>query len=240
MWILLVGCGRVGFDAQPRSGDAGDPSRDAPMLDATTVPAGPAVWLRMETDPNSGIVDSGGGHTVVCALGCPTLATGENASGYLFSGNQVDVAPAADLQGSGFTAAIWINIPAIPSAMVCPWNKTFDTTNGYDTFALCIDTSGMAVYDCETPGGSMITDTGGTLAADGTWHHIAMTWDGANMVEWFDGVSVGQGTFPIGSANMGLTLGASRSGYFVQGTLDEALYYTRALTPAEIAMLAAR
>jgi hypothetical protein len=234
--ILLVGCGRVGFDAQSPTGDGGD----ATMVNGTTVPAGPAVWLRMDTDPTTGIIDSGGGHTVECALGCPTLAAGKHASGYQFSGNQVDIAPAADLQGSAFTAAIWIKIDAIPSAMVCPWNKTFDPMNGYDTFALCIDTSGMVVYHCESSGGvSSISESSNVSVADGTWHHIAMTWDGTDKGDWLDGMEIAGATFPIGSANMGLSLGASRSGFFVTGTLDEALYYTRALTPAEIAMLAA-
>ncbi len=115
------------------------------MVDAAVVPAGPAVWLRMETDPSTTIVDSGGGHSVSCATGCPVLGAGKHGQGYVFTSSEVDVMPATDLQtGSGFTAALWFMIPSLPAAEACPWGKTFNPSNGWDTFALCIQTARAA------------------------------------------------------------------------------------------------
>lgn len=234
--LLLCACGRIGFDSTTRSEDGA--IADTVTIDGMVVPAGPAVWLRMETDPTAGIIDSGGGHTVTCTTSCPTLAAGVHGMGYAFADNQVDVKPQADLQaGAGFTAAVWVKIASLPTAQVCPWNKTFNPTNGWDTLALCIDTTGAVIYDGETAGGTTASETSAPISL-GQWHHIAVTWDGSTRLDWLDGAQVGLDTLVPGSGNMGMSLGGARNNYYVQGTLDEAIYYTRALTPAEIGLLA--
>jgi hypothetical protein len=242
-WLLvLFGCGRVGFDAFDRTGDGGADSprdSDAVMSDGAVVPPGPAVWLRMETDPTTAIVDSGGGHTSSCLSGCPTLVAGKHGMGYAFVDNEVDLAPAADLQGSiGFTAAIWLKLAAYPTEEVCPWNKTFDPPNERDTFALCVDTTGAVVYDGETAGGTTVSESSAPISI-GPWHHIAVTWDGSTKRDWLDGVQVGLDTSTPGTGNLGMSLGGARSAYYIDGVLDDAMYYTRALSAAEIAQLAA-
>lgn len=246
-WLLflLTACGRVGFTPLGDGGITGDndgPAADDATNDDANVPDGPAVWLRMETDPNVMIVDSGGGHAVSCAGGnCPTRVAGKHGEGYMFVGSQVDVAPAADLDpSSGFTAAIWVNVTALPSgADYCPWNKSFDNANGLDTFALCIDSTGAVVFSFATPGGSRISDATDPIIVAGEWHHIAMTWDGSNFADYVDAVVGGSGSLPLGTGNEGLALGGSRGGSFMNGSVDDALYYRRALSLAEIQQLAA-
>jgi hypothetical protein len=236
--VLLVGCGRIGFDPPTRSGDA----IDTTYSDAMTVPAGPAVWLRMETDPNTGIIDSGGGHTVTCAGSCPTQVSGKRGMGYAFVMNQVNVAPASDVDPSaGFTAAIWVYFSAYPTGAhdACPWNKAIDNPSGKDTFALCVTSGGFINYDCETQTGTSASETSPSPISLNQWHHIAMSWDGTNKHDWLDGVEVAGGSIPIGAANVGMALGASRSDYYTDGSVDEAIYYTRALSAEEIAQLAA-
>ena len=236
MLLLLTACGRVGFAPLGDAAISGDD--DAP-IDAADVPDGPAVWLRMETDPDAMIVDSGGGHAVSCAGGgCPTRVAGKHGQGYQFTGSQVNVAPAADLDSSaGFTAAIWVNVAALPgSGSYCPWNKTFSATS--DTFSFCIDTAGSVVFELDTPGGTMISDATDPIIAPGQWHHIAMTWDGSNFADYVDGTVGGSGSLPLGAGNLGLELGGLRGGNYLTGIVDDALYYTRALTEAEIQQLA--
>lgn len=237
-WLLLLtACGRLGFDPTSGDGAIGD---DAPG--SGSVPDGPAVWLRMETDPNVMIVDSGGGHAVTCAGNtCPTLVTGKRGQGYRFTGTQVDVAPAVDCDSSaGFTAAIWFQLSAMPSTgNFCAWNKAFASAADHDTFSLCIDSTGAVVFSLDTPGGTVITDSTEPIATVGEWHHIAMTWDGSNFADYVDGVVGGSGSLPLGAGNLGLTLGGSRSGSYMNGIVDEALYYTRALSQTEIQQLAA-
>ena len=53
--LALTGCGRIGFGAIGAAGDSGDPgdagddTRASP--DAALIPAGPLVWLKMDTGP---------------------------------------------------------------------------------------------------------------------------------------------------------------------------------------------
>jgi hypothetical protein len=237
-WLLLLtACGRVGF-APP--GDAAIGAGEDAPTDAADMPDGPAVWLRMETDPAVMIVDSGGGHAVTCAGGtCPTRVAGKHGQGYQFTGSQVNVAPAADLDSSaGFTAAIWVNVTALPGPKsYCPWNKTFNATS--DTFSFCIDSAGSVVFELDTPGGTMISDSTAPIISAGQWHHIAMTWDGSNFADYVDGNVGGSGSLPLGAGNLGLELGGVRGSNYLNGIVDDALYYTRGLTAAEIQQLAA-
>lgn len=241
--LLLAGCGRLGFDALGRTDDGalgGSSDTGDTGADAAIVPAGPAIWLRMETDPSVAIIDSGGGHTASCTGTCPAPApAGKHGHGFQFTAHEIDIAPAADLDSStGFSAGIWVNVTQLPTATACFWTKSFDNTSGYDTFTLCIDPGGVSRFDCETPGGSAITETGPSVTV-GTWHHLAFTWDGSNKRDYFDGMQVAGGAHQIGAANQGMALGGSRGDYFIDAVLDDAIYYTRALSAAEIAELSA-
>jgi hypothetical protein len=235
--LALAACGRIGFDTSSRRDDAG--ASDAASPDAAEIPPGPRIWLRMETDPTTGIIDSAGNHEVTCAVGgCPMRVAGIHGSGYAFTDQEVDVANAADLDSSGgFTAAIWLRLDAFPTDEACLWTKSFDNANGYDTFTLCIGSDGTAIFDGETPGGSADAETGPQLAL-GTWHHLALSWDGTTKRGYVDGVNVVTVEIQLGAGTEPLALGGSRSSYFVQGTVDDALYYTRALSAAEVTQLA--
>jgi hypothetical protein len=239
-FLLLTACGRVGF-AAPGDGALGGDDDDAPATTGDAgVPAGPAVWLRMETDPDVMIVDSGGGHAVACAgATCPSRVAGKHGQGYQFTGSQVNVAPAADLDSSaGFTAAIWVNVTTLPGPKsYFLWNKAFDATS--ETFAFSIDSTGSVIFELDTPGGTMIADATAPIIAPGQWHHIAMTWDGSNFADYVDGTVGGSGSLPLGAGNLGLELGGLHGSNYLNGIVDDALYYTRALTAAEIQQLAA-
>ena len=238
-WLLLLtACGRVGFAPRGDGAIGGDDDAPAAVGDAD-MPAGPAVWLRMETDPDVMIVDSGGGHAVTCeGATCPTRVAGKHGQGYQFTASQVDVAPAADLDSSaGFTAAIWVNVTALPGPKSsCLWNKTFSVTS--DTFSFCIDSTGSVIFELDTPGGTMISDATDPIIVAGQWHHIAMTWDGSNFADYVDGTVGGSGSLPLGAGNLGLGLGGLRGSNYLNGIVDDALYYTHPLTPAEIQQLA--
>jgi hypothetical protein len=240
---LAAGCGRIGFDAPEisRTGDASADSSDAPGspdAPAQAVPAGAKIWLKMETDPNVGIVDSAGGHAVGCAAGCPTRSPALHGHGYAFAMEEVDVQHAADLDSSaGFTAAVWVDLTALPSSLACVWSKPFDGAAGFDTFTLCIDTAGGTVFDSESPAGVADSETG-PMIAPGQWHHLAMSWDGTIKRGYLDGIQVAVKTVQLGSGTEAATLGGEGGAYYTPALVDDALYYTRALAPAEIQQLA--
>jgi hypothetical protein len=240
----LTACGRVGFDplGGPRDGARGDtgPAIDAPP-DAASLPPGPKIWLRMDRDPagGSGIIDSAGGHVSSCAVGgCPSeVVMGLHAGAYFFTTEEIDVANAADLDSSGgFTAAIWFRMEQTPPTQGCLWTKPFDNAMGYDTFALCVETDSTLAYDCETPGGVTDTDFSPPLSL-ATWHHAAMSWDGTMKHNYLDGAEITTKAIAIGAGTDPVALGGAR-GFYFDGRLDDALYYTRALSLAEVVQLA--
>jgi hypothetical protein len=235
---LLAGCGRIAFDVTPgdATGTPGDVSADAAI-----VPPGPAIWLRMDSFPSGGIVDSAGGHTVRCNGVCPGLTVGKHLNAFLFNGEEVVLDDRADLDTSaGFSAAIWINLISNPSGSVAAaWTKSFNAGSGYDTFNFTVqDTTGEARFDGETPAGTAVSTLGPTLSL-GQWHHVAMTWDGSVRRDYFDGTQVAMTTTALGIGTNAMELGFARGAYYIHAKLDDAIYYTRALMDAEVAQLAA-
>ena len=234
--MVLAGCGRIGFDTRA-AGDV-DAAEGSPDAVGQVIPPGAKIWLKMETNPAVGIVDSAGAHSVGCNGACPSAAMGLHGSGFQFAMEQVDVQDAADLaSGSGFTGAVWVRMNSVPSAITCPMTKPFNNASGYDTFALCVDTGGDTTFDAETPGGTAVSENGPPIGI-GSWHHLAITWDGTTKRDYLDGTMVAQITTAIGAGTQPVAVGAARGQYFIDGTLDDALYYTRALTQAEIMQLA--
>jgi hypothetical protein len=244
VFALAAGCGRIGFDAPSggigdggaRDGGAGD-GRSA---DASTIPSGPLVWMKMDSGPTGGIVDSAGGHPAACVSGCPTRVVGLHADAYSFSGQDIIVSGnGSDLDvATGFTGAVWIKVPSLPSSLVCAWTKPFNGANGYDSFALCVGSGGTTVFDGETPAGVAVEFDGPAIANTGVWQHLAVTWDGAMRRCYVNGVEVDASPLQLGHSPEALELGGARGAFFVQGELDDALYYGRALSAAEIQQLA--
>lgn len=238
--LLLAGCGRLAFDPLAVGDTGRDAAGDAVAV-ATTIPPGAKIWLKMETDPTVStvsIVDSAGGHRSACVGSCPANVSALHALGYQFAMNEIDVAPAADLDSSaGFTAAIWVQLTQLPASTACVWSKPFDIANVYDTFTLCFDPAATTTFDSETPGGIADSENGPALTLH-AWHHLAMTWDGTTKRGYVDGIEVVTKVVQIGAANIGLALGAENSAYYTPAITDDALYYTRTLSAAEIAHLA--
>jgi hypothetical protein len=192
----------------------------------------------MSTDPSVAIIDSAGGHVCSCSGTCPAAGTGIHGGGFAFAMQEIVIDNAPDLDSSGgFTGAIWVKLTAPPAAQECVWTKAFDNAASRDTFTLCIDVGGLTTWDSETPAGVSDSDSGPNIAA-GEWHHMAMTWDGVTKTDYLDGQVIVTRAVVLGSGVEQMALGASRSAYYSQAILDDALYYTRALTAAEIMQLA--
>jgi hypothetical protein len=236
--LLLVGCGRLGFDPLER-GAADAPTADVATIDGATVPAGPALWLRMETDPTVAIIDSGGNHTSACAPSCPTLVAGKHGMGYGFTNQEIDVTPAADIgAATAFTGAVWFKLNTLPpSGNLCPFTKASNNVSMKDTFAICVSPGGEIVFDGETVTGTTDSEMVGLITLH-TWHHVAFWWDGTTKRGFLDGMQVASVPVAIAQGSQGFAVGGARGMYFIDAVLDDALYYPRALSDAEIAQLA--
>ena len=238
--FAVAACGRVAFDPlAARAGDAGEDAHVDAAPDAASVPPGAKIWLQMETDPTVAIVDSAGGHAATCVASCPQRAAGVHGGGWSFTSEEIDVAYTADLDTSaGFTGAIWVEIATAPASNACFWTKPFDNVKGYDTFTMCIDPSARPIFDGEASTGSTDSETIPTPLTLNAWHHLAFTWDGTTKRGYVDCVQQVMVPLQPGAGTAPVALGSSRGAYYLAGVLDDALYYTRALSAAEIAQLA--
>jgi hypothetical protein len=244
VFALLSGCGRFAFDPTAVTGDASaaaDSTTDA--VPQRTVPVGPKIWLQMETGPDptmGGIIDSAGNHITGCAGPCASRTAGTRGSGYRFSMQEIHVENAQDLDAStGFTGAVWLDLNSFPTtSVVCPWSKPFGGGASFDTFTLCVGPTGKTKFDSETQGGVANTFDGPSIELH-KWHHLAMSWDGLTQRSYLDGVQVSELPASIGTGSDAFSLGGERGAYHIDGIVDDAIYYTRALSNPEIALLAA-
>ncbi len=212
-----------------------DARPDAPPA-AHTIPPGAALWLKLDDDPVDGAVDSAGMHATTCTS-CPALTAGKFGSAYVFTADRMVVTATADLQpGNAFSIAAWIRVDATPASNVVVACKNVGTLDC--SYALLVAPGRQPIYYSS---GSSLTQ-GATAMALGTWHHVAITWDGTTKRGYFDGAADGNVAATITSdAALPLSIGerdSATSPISFPGAIDDLVFYNRALTPAEVAQLA--
>lgn len=163
------------------------------------------------------------------------------------SNHYVDIPYSADLnppQGQPWTAEIWAksNVSGVlpPFSSGTPGNVT--NRQGWVLYFFNNDLS----FRAYTNNGANATINGGDgltipgVIATNTWYHVVVTCDGIDFRVYLDGVEVGStptvgpnGTYSAGTTGtaLGFRLGA---GNYFNGSLDEAAFYTTALSPARI------
>jgi hypothetical protein len=233
---MLSACGRIAFDA------ALDASVRADDATADTGPPGLRLWLRMEDDPNDGVLDSAGGHQVECGLaGCPVLTPGMRGMAYVFDGTRMLRTPyTADLDGrNGFTIAGWVRIDAYPASYAGFIGQPFGAADR-NSFAPCLRGATQQILFYSASASQEGYDYGPTLPL-GVWRQFAMSWDGAIKRGYVDGVKQVEVAADIAFDDQDIHVAGDKTGgtenYFLQGALDEIMLFDRALADDEIAAL---
>ena len=240
LWLVVAGCGRIGFD--PTQHSDGSAPLDVQMADALL------AWYPMDEITATGITDATGrGHAALCPTAingtdCPSAVPGRIGNALsLDAMNLLEVASTPDLTTTrGFTVAVWVQIDAAPLSRACVTTKGLGA-GVYNSWALCIEPSQQVFFYSVT---GMTVDNLFSTATVGTgaWHHVAIRWDGATKTIAIDAVDAGSDTAPIDFDGQSVWIGtdvdsgASVSGY--TGLADDLRIYNRALTPGELAMLA--
>ena len=245
--LLVAGCDQL-FEL-------GHVQPDAPLfLDAapgcvgdTTLTTGLVAWYQMESIARDTLVDSSGnGHDGTCSIAigtCPTPAPGKFCGGLHFDGLKqiVEIPSASDLEASPeFTVAAWLSVDQFPTHSLCPLNKLYGTT-GDDAWQLCLEPDLSLGFF--TVGSMLYSDSSQALTPN-TWFHLAILYDGTNMVIAVNGLALTQLVAgPTMFDSQPVTIGADIDGALTTapfiGTLDDVRIYNRALTTEEIAQLAA-
>jgi beta-galactosidase len=132
------------------------------------------------------------------------------------------------------------------------WVKTRDSGNGqYNPFVAKGDTSyglqhqnGNNIEFCIYDAGAWPYTwmTGVTSSFNGTWHHVAGTYDGSELKVYVDGLLRGTTahTGAIATSTYAVSMGrnSQQTTRYYEGLIDEVRIYNRALSASEIAYLA--
>ena len=171
-------------------------------------------------------------------------AFGRVGGGYGFGGtDHLEETPSADLQPEQLTVSLWVYVPEGPPATrAYPWlvcANGHEWADGHYGIAL-IDHVPTGFLNIGGGRGNAQPVRVGEAIRREQWHHLALTYDGAELRLYVDGdergnAAVGKRRVPVAG---GLALGRrgdnSGDGYHFRGVLDEVRLYGRALAAEEI------
>jgi hypothetical protein len=200
----------------------------------------PAVYWRLGEASGSTAVDASGNSRDGTYDGSPTLGV----SGLLVGDSDTAVTFAGGLDAAFINYAPWMNtaditVEALASTSSSSTINLWDRDDGSNrVFQMRLNAGLLEFF---TIGGGSVAVTGSTAVNDGAPHHLAATYDGADMNVYVDGVLDGTtaaaGTIPQPTGGH-LFLGRNNSSGPAQawvGDVDEGAFYTSALSGARIA-----
>lgn len=158
------------------------------------------------------------------------------------NGNSIVKVPHFDeLNLEVFTIAAWINIPGLGGYQGIIAKDGTDPGGTLRTYGMFVVQNQPGIhYSFRDAAGNHQTINGSAAAADGTWHHVTMTYDGTTMQGYVDGIPDIQSPFsgpPITNTGA-LTIGSDEPGnYFLKGVVDEVYVIKIPLNEEEIAQL---
>ncbi|NQX58109.1 glycoside hydrolase family 9 protein [Paenibacillus qinlingensis] len=202
-------------------------SQPGPTFTSTTN----GYWKFDEASGTSTLDASGNGRIGTLVSG-PTRGSGKVSGAIQLDGinDYVQVGWGQLSGNSARTMATWFKTSSSANATLLSWGT--NASNQLSQLGVSSSTIGYL-------GSSNDLTTSLTGYADGNWHHVAVTFDGASMKLYLDGVLKNNKSTTLNSGVSDLNLGRSISGtgYF-SGSLDQAMAVNRALTAAEVKSLA--
>lgn len=159
--------------------------------------------------------------------------------------------PSLQSNGGYFGWSAWFQADAIGSTMSIAGGNSWSSQEGG---WMGIDSSGFPrlILLKGTSGTPNVDVAGSTAVNAGQWYHIAASGDGTTARLYLDGVEVGSGLFTgfaapwtrfvrLGSAGAGAAdAGFGTNTLFFDGLIDDARFYDRTLTKAEITHLSSQ
>ncbi|HEX5076793.1 MAG TPA: LamG-like jellyroll fold domain-containing protein, partial [Gemmatimonadaceae bacterium] len=245
-----------GFTYTPTAGYSGPDSFTYRANDGTvdsntatvSLTVGPAS-LRGEWLMNGNASDSSTYGSNATLVGSPPFVAGRVGQALSLNGSTqyatVADAPHLDLT-TGLTMAAWINPAAAATQNLIKKAVTAGATvNGYElSLASPTSPAGQRVFvrlNQATSGDMFRINSTSTYPTNGTWMHVAATYDGTTTKLYVNGVLENSAAGPaaIATNNLALALGAqSDAASKYTGLLDDVRLYSRALSAAEITALA--
>lgn len=246
--LLLVGCGRIAYDAKPDA--AADAAADAAVVTAGLIAYYPMDEILFLSAAIRGIPDEVADHDGQCMFGpgtneCPTVQAGRSGGAYQFDGIEdiLRVPSAPELEATiTFTVAAWIYLDSQPAARVCVATKGLGTGLA-NSWAACVEPGReLFFYTSITP---IVSESLTSIATVPLveWHHIAIRWDGTEKTISLDGMAIAaspgaQPSFDSETVRIGGDTLNNVPDNFFPGRIDELRIYDRALGDDELMALA--
>ncbi len=201
------------------------------------------AWWKLDEGGGTVVNDSSGNGNKGTVSGNPTWVPGKlggafssNASGYVDCGNSPSLNPT-----DGITICLWIKSPGFG-------------TNAWGAFVSKGDTGGSYRFGRNNTGNSIHMGLVGVTAsgnpwfdgiktvADDQWHHIAATYDGAQMQLWVDdevdNTFAATGKISASTTRVMIGENADATNRTVVATFDDIRIYNRALKAEELKLVA--
>ena len=238
---------RYTVTAHDAVGNESAPSAEAVITTLEPPPLGQGIEAAYGHDAGAGTVspDASGNLHHGAIEGAQWTTEGYFGGALSFDGNDdyVDLG-AWDVTGSELTVAAWINSASWDGGDPRIISKAIGVGE-QDHYWMVSERNELLRFRLKTDGVTKtVVSDGVTLPID-TWVHVAVVYDGADMILYQDGVEVGRGdkTGPI-STDPGVPINVGRNPFgapnLFMGLLDEVYVFARALNRLEIMELMGR
>ena len=196
-------------------------------------------WRLNEASGSTAVDESGSGNagtyvsgSVLGAQGPIISDTGNKAVSFGAAG-YVNVPDSASLSPTGaFTLEAWVRLNSLGQQGVI---EKYDTP-GNNGYVMRLENGKLTAYTLGN--GSRSRVEGRTALATGHWYHLAAVYEGTSLRVYVNGVEDGAGATTLSPTNgvTSLKLGArgDDTAFRLDGTLDEAAVYNKALSQARI------
>jgi hypothetical protein len=247
--LLAVGCSAFRFDGPSPPDPDSEPTID-PAIEidgaagSADVPGLIAHFPLDALDAGTGTYSTERRFVAACEAGCPTVTAGRIGAALAFDGTR---ALRVHEDGSfrtttGFTVSVWV-YPSFKS-IATPVSKGFMQPSGvFNSWQFEVTSQQHLAVTTAEQNGRFIDSSGVPLPVQ-TWTHLAITWDGAIVRLFMDGVARLERARTIAFDGGDIVIGGDENdgeldaAYFFDGALDDLRIYDRALDSAEIAVLA--
>ncbi len=182
--------------------------------------------------------DAAGGSVLSASGGAAHTAAGRNGGGLALNGSAQFLSGTVNnlpVGNSAYSQSAWIKPTVLGPRGIVGWGnygasrqvnalRIFDSGNSFRHYwwGADLDATGLA-----------------TNLLNGSWHHVATTYDGTTRRIYLNGVQVAQDTPGAnGAAAANFRIGSTNNGEYFSGTLDDIALYDHGLSAAEVQSLA--
>lgn len=155
-------------------------------------------------------------------------------SAFVFTGsNALEVPGYTGVNGAGKrSVALWIKPSSLSTSGLVHWGDS----GSFSRSSFKLQNTGVLRFEYQGGGHNGVTNV-----VDGTWHHVAYTYDGDTIKLYVDGIedySISGITLKTGvSGETDINIGSQLEGAFYEGLMDDVRIFDTVLTPEEIKVL---